>query len=113
MAKEGEGRDDADTLAVSGRADQIEPGGLVGLFVEGNGNLDFRELELHKLVVGVALGVELDEDIAGLVEAVLVDEPTRALGDPVEGRQDNQGEDALQQTRKAPRPVALYPSSQC
>lgn len=44
--------------------------------------LDFGELKLHKLVVGVALAVKVRQDLEGLVRPVVVNEPTRRLRPP-------------------------------
>ena len=41
--------------------------------------LDLGELELHEVVVGVALAMEVGEDLEGLIRAVVVDEPTGRL----------------------------------
>ena len=69
---------------------------------------DLRELRINEGVVAVALRMILDEDVEGLLVAVLREEPAGGLGDEPDEDELEQGGGQLQEGGEAPGPVVGY-----
>ena len=82
-------------------------GALVGLFLQAHGLLDLLELELNSGVELIAGGVVVGEHGQSFVGAVLADEPSWGLWNPIdETKLDDRGED-LEKCDDLPGPITL------
>ena len=99
--------DQPNTLAVALGLQEVHPAGLVNLFVQVDGCLDLRKLEMHKLIVLVTLAVVLDQHPHGVLVSSLAHEPTGTLGHDPDTAHNHNGTNSLQETGEAPGPVAL------
>ena len=95
---------DEDSLASSTGREEFRPTTLSSL--TSNGSLDFIELEANTLVLFVAVGVVLGEDLESLLVLATRNEPTRTLGKQENKDDLNSGWCSLHKTGKSPCPVA-------
>ena len=84
------------TVTVTAGSEEIEVAtSLLSLVLKSNGILDFLVLELHSLIVLVAVGVVLGKDVEGLFVTLVGHEPTGRFGDPPDEADLDQGWDGL------------------
>lgn len=84
---------------------QIHPTPLLRFLLELERRANLCNFTLYELALGVAFGVVLDEDLLGLFDAVVGDQPSRGLRKKEhEDALDDRGRE-LEERRDSPRPV--------
>jgi len=108
LREEGEGDDDAHTLAVSNSGEESGPADLLSdSAVELDGSLDFIVLVLDEWILLVTITVVVCEGLQSLSIATLVDQPTRRLGSEPDESDLNDGRETLKSGGCAPGPGVL------
>lgn len=109
LGEETERDEEHEPVPVALGLEEVEVGrALFGGELEADGLLDLLELELHKRVVNVAVGVVLSEHGQGLLGPLLGKQPTRGLGDPEDEHELNDGGQSLDESRDSPRPIIVH-----
>lgn len=105
LREEGNGDDNAHAAEVTGSGEELLPRRVgSGLLLKTDHLLDLVDLKLDEGVVVVATAVVLGNDVLGLLELALGDEPTgRLRNEEDEGELENRGK-TLEDGGDAPRP---------
>lgn len=111
LTEETQSSDETNSLTVTRSLEEVDPGCLSDLFIEGDGGLDLAKLELDKFIIGVILCVVMSEDLEGFVVLILAEEPTGTLGHPKDSDEDDDAAYGLEKAGKSPGPVALNKGS--
>ena len=94
------------TVAVALGPPKLRPAVALKLLLELDGVADLLQLELDDLVVHVAVGMVLSQDLVRLVHFPVRDQPARRLGHRPHEDQLDDGREALHERGSTPRPVA-------
>lgn len=107
LGEETSGDQDDEPVAVALGLEDLEPTSLLQLLLDSDGLLDFLVLQLHHLVVGVSLSVDMSQDRQSpLVLALGHVETGRFWDEPDAGDLDD-GWHSLDDGRNAPGPMAV------
>jgi hypothetical protein len=108
LREEGDGHNDAETLAVARGGEERLVANVGGDgTVELNGGLDLVVLELNERVLLVAVGVVVTKGANGIGVTTLGNEPTRGLGSEEDQADLQDGGNTLEDGRDTPRPRIL------
>ena len=108
LGEQTEGSEEQEPVPVALGLEEVKvTGGLAVEELEAKGLLDLGVLELNGRVVDVAVGVVLAQHGERLFVALLGDQPTRRLRDPVDEDELNNGGSSLSKGRNAPAPVVV------
>lgn len=107
LTEDSEGNNEHETTAVTASSEEVHPLGVgVGLLVHGHGSANLVVLNLDDLVIDITLGVVLGEHVESILVAVLGNHETRALRNPPDDAEDDNGAPALEKRGSSPCPVA-------
>lgn len=98
---------DEDAVPVALGADQLHPAVALELLLQPDRLLDLVDLQLHHLVVLVAIGVGVRHHFQCLLVLALVDEEPRRLGHEPDEDDLDDGRERLHHGRGTPRPVII------
>lgn len=107
LGEETEGEQDEEPVAVTLGLDELAPAVALEFLLELDGVLDLLELDLHDLIVEVAVGVNLGEGLVSLLNLAVGNHPARRLGDEPDEAQLQEGRKSLDKGRHAPCPVVV------